>query len=393
MSYLWVMSLLILPLSSLPNRVLLGLLLLWFLLRNGYRSLGVRHFKFFVGMALVLLVLSGVSNKILAKEFLLALSVPAQALFLIIVRPDPARFRKGFHAAVVTILLLLLAGISRDIAMTGFDSYFSRDQWWNLWHYESFTAPLSLHPTYLSLFLLAGLVMLLFGAARPGFKKEISASGLALFGAYLLGLGLSASKIALIALIPILILFLMHQFTRSSRKQSLAFAVLIVIALLAPWTSPPVRHRLSHELKTAMQPLPTDTPSRFSERRALWKSSLIETDRHPLVGTSFRGISSRQAIYPRAKFFYTPLEKPMNAHNNFIETGLRYGLIFGILLLLSTIFGLYRATRKRSLEVLGLLIVFLIASMTESFLFREQGLSLTALLLLFFYLNEDEGNI
>lgn len=392
-SYLWIMSLLILPLSSLPNRMLLGLLLLWFLIRKGYRSPGVGQLKLFAGMALVLVALSGIANKILAKELLLALSIPAQALFLITVRPGSAGFRKGFHAAVVTILLLLLADIARDIFTTGFDEYFSREQWWNLWHYESFTAPLSLHPTYLSLFLLTGLVMLLFGSAGPGLKKEMPASGPALFGAYLLGLWLSASKVALVALLMILFLFLIYQLTRSSGRRSLAFAALIVIALLATWASPPIRHRLTHELRTALQPLPTDTPSRFSERRALWKSSLTEMDRHPLIGTSFRGISSRQAIYPRAKFFYTPLEKPMNAHNNFIETGLRYGLVFGILLLISTIFGLYRATRKRSFEVLGLLLVFLIVSMTESFLFREQGLSLTALLLLYFYLTENEGNL
>lgn len=392
-TYLWVLSLLVLPLSSLPNRILLGTLLLWFLARKGSDSLRSPHFKFFAGMALVFLALSALTNRILSKEFLLALSIPAQAFFLLIIRPDSNRFSKGFHAAVISILLVLAGSIARSVALSGFDSYFAREQWWNLWHYEHFTGTLALHPTYYSLFLLTGLVMLLFGSDGPGLKKEMKVGGLALFAAYLAGLWLSASKIALIALLPILMIFLVYKLTRAPGRQSLAYGALIAIALVAPWTSPSVRHRLTHELKTAVQPLPTDKPSRLSERRALWKSSLIEIDRHPLAGTSFRGISSRQAIYPRAKFFYTPLEEPMNAHNNFIESGLRHGLLVGVVLLIYSIFGLYKAYRKRSLEALGLVLVFLIVSMTESFLFREQGLSLAALILLFYYLSDNEGNI
>jgi O-antigen ligase len=142
-----------------------------------------------------------------------------------------------------------------------------------------------------------------------------------------------------------------------------------------------------------MQPLPAEVPNRMTERRALWKSALIEMDRHPIAGTSFRGINSRDAIYTKAKFFYPPLEKPMNAHNNFIEFGLRYGILFGILLLFTSIFGLYKAFRTRSLEILSFGIALVAVSMTESFLLREQGLSLASLMLLFYCLKENERNI
>jgi hypothetical protein len=383
----------VLPLSNLPNRIFLGLLVLWLFARHKSASLHIPYFKFFAGMALLLLALSAVPNKVLSKELLLGLSVPAQGLFVIIARPDRAQFKKGFHAGVISILIALTAMKILSVFQLGLDSYFAQDQWWNLWHYKNLTQSLSLHPTYLSLFLLSGLVMLLFGSDGPSLKNEIRGSDLSLFGVYLIALWMVSSKIALVAMMLVLFIFWIQKLAGSPKRQSIVFGILIAASTILPLTSPSIQHRLTHELETAMQPLPTDAPNRISERRALWKSAFIEMGRHPIYGSSFRGIKSRDAIFPKAKFFYSPLEKPMNAHNNFIEGGLRYGILFGVLLFLSSIFGLYIALRKNSLEVLGFVLVCVIVSMTESFLFREQGLSLTSLMLIFYYLNDNEGNI
>lgn len=392
-TYLWILSLLALPLSNLPNRILLGLLLIWFFAKRRTEFLRLSRFKLFAGLSVILLVLSALTNKVLATELLLALSIPAQGFFLLIIRASPAQFKKGFHAAVVTVLAVLLSLKITVLFQTGFSDHFHQEQWWNFWHYKSLTQSLSLHPTYLSLFLLGGLVMLLFGSDMPTLKDRLSGSGLTLLAFYLISLWLVSSKIALIALGLILLLFWIYKVMNSSKRQSILSGVLILTAFTLPFTSPSIRYRVTHELSTAMQTLPAEDPNRITERRALWKSAFIEMDRHPIAGTSFRGIKSRDAIYPRAKFFYKPLEKPMNAHNNFIEFGLRYGILFGILLLVTSIFGLYKAFHSSSLEILSFGMVLIIVSMTESFLLREQGLSLASLLILFYCLNENERNI
>ena len=384
MTYLWVLSLMALPLSNLPNRILLGLLLIWFITNKKLRALDVPHFKWLAASALVLLVLSTFTNKVLSKELLLALSIPSQGLFLVISRPSSSRFKKGFHAAMMTVLFVLFAFGCGTILQTGFTAYFEQDQWWNLWHYKSFTEPLSLHPTYLSLFLLTGMTFLLFGTESPSLKEKFTVPGMMLFVFYLLGIWLISAKIALMAVALILFVFLVYKVINGSTRQSIATVLLLLISISLPLASPSIRYRLTHELKNAKQSLPAEVPNRISERRALWKASFLEMDKHPIAGTSLRGLESREAIYPKAKFFYPPLEKPMNAHNNFIEFGLRYGILFGVLLLLSSIFGLYRVGRVKSLELFNLGILFLTVSMTESFLFREQGLSLTAMILLFF---------
>ena len=383
-TYLWVLSLLALPLSNLPNRILLGFMLIWFLAKNRTSSFQVSSFNFFIALSLILLILSALTNKVLSKELLLCLSIPAQGFFLFIARPTPQHFKKGFHGAVITVVALLISIKLAGVIQSGFYSYFEQDQWWNLWHYKSLTQSLSLHPTYLSLFLLVGMVMLLFEQRTLAPKNGFNYGSLTLLGIYLIALWLVSSKIALVALGLILPLFWVHKAASYSKRQSFILGLLLVIAFTLPLTSPSIRYRLTHEINTAMQTLPAKVPNRITERRALWKSSFIEMDLHPIAGTSFRGIKSRDAIYPRAKFFYNPLEKPMNAHNNFIEFGLRYGILFGALLLLTSIFGLYKAFRIGSLEVLSLGIILITVSMTESFLVREQGLSLTSLMLLFY---------
>lgn len=383
-TYLWVLSLLALPLSNLPNRILLGFMLMWFLAKHRTNSLQVSSFNFFAGLSLILLILSALTNKVLSKELLLCLSIPAQGFFLLIARPTPEHFKKGFHRAVVTVVAMLLSIKIVEVIQSGFFSFFEQDQWWNLWHYKSLTESLSLHPTYLSLFLLVGMVMLLFEQKTLALKNGFNYGRLTLLGIYLIALWLVSSKIALLSLGLILSIFWFHAAARYSKRQSFALGLLLVTAFSVPLTSPSIRHRLTNELNTALQAFPAEVPNRITERRALWKSSFIEMDRHPIAGTSFRGIKSRDAIYTKAKFFYNPLEKPMNAHNNFIEFGLRYGILLGALLLLTSIFGLYKAFRLRSLEILSLGIVLITVSMTESFLVREQGLSLAGLMLLFY---------
>ena len=392
-TFLWVLSLLALPLSNLPNRILLGILLIWFFAEHGTSSLRISGFKLFAGLSVTLLILSAMTNKVLSKELMLGLSIPAQGFFLLIVRPSRAEFKRGFHMAVITVMTMLLVIKTAPVFQTGFSNYFRQEQWWNLWHYKSLTQSLSLHPTYLSLFLLAGWIMLLFGNDLKALKRSESRGGWILLVFYLISLWLVSSKIALIALGLVLLIFWIYMLNHSSRRQSILSGVLISIVLSLPFASPSIRYRVTHELTNAMQALPAEEPNRMTERRALWKSALIEMDRHPIAGTSFRGIKSRDAIYTKAKFFYPPLEKPMNAHNNFIEFGLRYGILIGILLLFTSIFGLYKAFRNGSIEILSFGIALIAVSMTESFLLREQGLSLASLMLLFYCLKENERNI
>ena len=130
-TFLWVLSLLALPLSALPNRILLGLLLIWFFVKNRSGVLQVPHFKILSGLALVLLGASGIANDIISKELILALSIPAQGLFLILLRPSKKDFNIGFHSATVTILTVLVVLKLTSIFQIGFLSFFEQDQWWN----------------------------------------------------------------------------------------------------------------------------------------------------------------------------------------------------------------------------------------------------------------------
>ncbi|CAN0536568.1 unnamed protein product, partial [Scytosiphon promiscuus] len=62
-----------------------------------------------------------------------------------------------------------------------------------------------------------------------------------------------------------------------------------------------------------------------------------------------------------------------NAHNNFLEFGLRYGTL-GIFILLSlVILCFYLFIKYKNYVFLGVFLIFLLFSMTESTLVREMG--------------------
>ena len=389
-SSLWVLSLLALPMSLLPNRILLGVLFIWFLFRHRIAALSIPRFRLLLLSAVLVFALSMVSNEVLSKELLLALSIVSQGMFFVVANPNRPHFKKGFHSALIIVLFTLFLAAIIPVFQLGPSAFFSQDQWWNLWHYESFTGALSLHPTYLSLFLLIGVNMILFGDESPTLAGKWTRNGVILMIVYLIGLWLVSSKIALLALVFLLLTYWLRTIVGSSTRRTLISGLMLLFLITLPFASPSVRYRLTNELKSAMQPLPATETNRLTERRALWTAAFIEIDRHPMAGTSFRGLDSRDVIYPKAKFLYPALETPMNAHNNYIEGGLRYGILFGVILIVSSIFGMFKAYRENSLEFFGFVLVCVLVSMTESFLFREQGLALTSLMV-FFYLLQKNG--
>ena len=73
-----------------------------------------------------------------------------------------------------------------------------------------------------------------------------------------------------------------------------------------------------------------------------------------------------------------------NCHNNFLEFGVRYGVIGMILILLLIILAWRVGLQHNSFEIIGVLILITLFSMTESFMFRELGISFVAILMSIF---------
>jgi len=382
--FLLPLSILLSSLTIIPNRILIFLLLLFVLVRNGFflNLLSKKKWMLLIGILYMLLILFG--NPVLSKEAILFLTIP---IYLLIYRYSTLTtflLKKFFILAVFTYSMTLLAVKSIKIIVYGFSDFFQQEQWWNQVLYKNFTVELNAHPTYVAMFIITSLVMLLDQSAQS--KKYFSIIKDTLIQAILLFvLFLLVVKISFVAIFLILIVYIFFLLYKNKVKLAVLSILFLLLAGATLYNIPGVRHRLQMNFNS-FEPSYTNLygQNRLSERTALWAASLIQIKHNPIIGSSFQGVPSSAIIYPEVKSRYPELEHPKNCHNNFLGFGVRYGILGMGLFLLFTILFLMQGLKNISFEILGVWVWIFTFSLTESFMFREQGISLVAILIAIF---------
>lgn len=378
------LSILFSSLTIIPNRILILLLLLFVLVRNGFflNLLSKKKWVLFIGIPYILIILFG--NPVLSKEAILFLTIPIYLLIYGYSTLTTFLLKKFFILAVFTYSVILLIVKSIRIITYGFSDFFQQEQWWNQLLYKNFTLELNAHPTYIAMFIITSLVMLL--DQRNQSKKYFSIAKYTLIQAILfVVLFLLVVKISFVAILLIIILYIFFLLYKNKIKMAVICTLLLLLTSVTLYNTPGIRHRFQvnfNSIESSYSNLYGQ--NRLSERTALWIASLNQIKQHPIIGSSIQGIPSRTIIYPEVKSMYPELEHPKNCHNNFLEFGVRYGILGMILFLLFTILFLNAGIKKVSFEILGVWIWVFTFSFTESFMFREQGLSLVAILIAIF---------
>jgi len=186
---------------------------------------------------------------------------------------------------------------------------------------------------------------------------------------------------AFISLGVLLILFIKWMIKVRNLKAAIVISLTTILFTFILINSlPSIKYRWKIDfLKIQNKERILDTDSKFSERLALWKSSIELIKENPLIGTSFRNIKSKDAIYEKVVKINSYTKKAKNSHNNFLEFGVRYGLIGIIIFLFLIIYALYVGVKQDSYLIIAISSVFLLFSLTESFLVRELGVMLLAI--------------
>lgn len=362
-------------LSVVPNRVLL-LILAFPAIRSlpegTWKTIGLKLLAAAVGVLLLLLF----GNNYIVKEVLLFLTLPIYWFILskgpVAIDKIPAIFSR---AACMTFLIMLLIKIT-DIISIG-SAFFDQEHWWNQLLYKQLSATIDAHPAYLSLFFMVGLIFALNRSLGDSKRQHSFVQVIVLCTAILL----LAVKTFLLILVTVLLIFTAVAFHKRILIASIVGGLLLVILSTSAAILPGIKHRL---LKTFTTTETLDMTDRVSERKALWRASLETMNEHPLIGSTLRGLSSRDAIHDKTLKYYPHLEFPKNAHNNFLEAGVRYGYpgcILFIVLLMGLLFANFR---QPEFALASITITMAFFSMTESFLFREVGLSVIAILIVIF---------
>ena len=266
----------------------------------------------------------------------------------------------------------------------GFNNFIGQEQWWNQILYKNLASELDAHPTYVSMFIITSIVMLLGQSFHE--KKyfspvqSICIQALSLLVLILLVVKISFVTILLLLSCYVLFLIIDKQFYVAARGLLILFLVGFAIFQI-----PGVKHRLLADFHSFQNlELNNGIENKLKERTALWEASLSYIKNHPFIGSSIRGVSSKSSIYSEAKSLYPQLEYEKNSHNNFLEFGVRYGILGTILFSLLIIYLLIVGFKQVSFEIIGIWILLCFFSLTESFMFREQGISIVAILIAIF---------
>ena len=227
------------------------------------------------------------------------------------------------------------------------------------------------HPTYLAIKVLWGISLLLFAKEALKLKIYFRISLVIFFTVILLFLSVKAS---ILILIIFYILFIYRNFNKARILRIILVAVPVIVFVLLIYARNNVRMvRKFDELKTRVLVEKVHWKD-VDPRTRSWYTSLILIKERPLsgVGLNIREVLSEKYL---EQGFKTEADLRLNAHNQYLETQLAFGIL-GTLVLFWMLLAPLKG-RKKFLEpgiVIPFLIIISVSMIFESILVRQWGI-------------------
>lgn len=252
-------------------------------------------------------------------------------------------------------------------------SYFSAQNLGDYTFYNRFSKFLNKHTTYFSLYIVVSLLWLLWLAShKKGKKLPLLLGALVLVYVFYL-LSVRNSVIALTVGGIVITLFVLKGWKR--------WAILIAIPIVAAtfFATPHFKKRFEPSMTEVGQ------MSDFEFRKYHW-NAVLETISHNnfLIGAGTRG--DRQFLYDKYREYNltAAYELQYNAHNQFLEMFLDFGLLGFLAFLGLLLYLLWFFVKKRDYLALSMLSVCIVFMLTESLLQRHNAIVLFAFFMALF---------
>ncbi len=249
-------------------------------------------------------------------------------------------------------------------------AYFNYYELGNYFFYSRFAEFLDKHTTYFSLFAVVSLLYILNILLLKKINKLIAILGLLFFLGLLYILSVRISILALMfGSFLLLVLYL-----KANRRFLPLLLAPIFLALF--YISP------NFEKRAAPSVIENAEINDSDFRMLHWKA-VLKTIEHNniIIGKGTRG--NRDYLYAKYKEYglSSAVEEKYNAHNQFLEIMLDYGLLGLLLFLAMLAYIMILFIRQKQYFALVALLVFIIYMFTESILERQSGIVLFALLI------------
>lgn len=269
---------------------------------------------------------------------------------------------------------------------------------WNLFTYREFSKAIDIHPVYLSIYFIFGIIILIHRLISGIVKSKISTCFFLIF----LGISvlLIGAKAPILSMVVVLVAFTGYQVTKSgqSKRYLIRSAIVLTAFVILIFTVPGSKFRINGFIKSLsdLQNIPRNETQLLTNgtkhRIYIWSESIKLAKKSPLYGYGTEG--DRVALigaYEKDGFkvFY-------NEHNQYLKYLLSYG-IFGLLLFIAVfVYQLSIAWKKSNLIYVMLILLLLLSFLTENILSTQKGVIFyTFMSALLFRLSrsEDQGKI
>lgn len=228
--------------------------------------------------------------------------------------------------------------------------YYSLVQDEERWSYQLFAEHI-MHPSYLSLYYVVGIMICFHGillrdVARE--KKALAAGFVLLFSILIFML---ASKTGIISLVIVFVFYIGYAIVRF-RRYAVGAAALVALVLaffVAMKAFPDMRGRLERmaEAITSNQPVDPKDAESNRVRLLIWQADMELIAEHPLTGVGTGDVQDELMNKYAERGMTGAHDKKLNAHNQFFQTGIALGLPGLILLTGIFLAGFTWSIRKR----------------------------------------------
>jgi len=276
-------------------------------------------------------------------------------------------FVMGCLAAV--IICFLLAGFNYIQ-----EKLYISQGWYNLNYGINFflSSRLSyfMHPSYFAMYLCFALAILQIYKQELSFFKPVRhyfISGLFLFSIIFL-----ASKAGLIILGILILVF----FIKSKNIKIILGVSIIIISLLSTlyFFAPEFAGKIKDAARVVTrQPSDIKTSESSAARILIWKSAIQIIIKQEFFGSGTGDVKDVLLKQYTANGYTGLLEKKLNAHNQFLQTGIAIGYPGMLVLLIIFLYSLYAHIKRKSMIGVAFIIILIINFSFESMLETQAG--------------------
>ncbi|WP_400071315.1 O-antigen ligase family protein [Zobellia russellii] len=369
---LYVISIFFLEVTLVPNRIALLFMFIFSILSYLYYREPLRlrlsdlHAQLFFILPLFFFIVNGCNDRVLM------LNIVVPMLWLILGSRFFSSTRiiiyvyKSLNISICIVFFLCLTSVLLKLS-NGAPEY-----WWNSFVHKSFVEVLNQHPSYLSLYALAGVNANLNDLYCCIIKRRFQLLTIIFLIVSIVFLILVSAKMAYIILALFFLIFLGRLLASKKYIWALSFVLISgIIIIFLYMVLPSIGNRITTDYKTFVtNDFEIDNNSPASERIHIWRTSITLIKENPFGRFC---MDTKEQIWSRLDKTNKQELVEKNAHNNFLEFGLRYGVLGIIVLFLFVLVCFYFFIKYKDFLFLGVLLIFLLFSMTESTLVREMG--------------------